>query len=116
LGLLRNPAGASSLATAALIIVEPVMSFLLAHPLSWSAALLLLDALLWHLAPFKHRAPRVGIRLALFLGFSALIINAGISPLLAPVLPMTQWRNWVRRRWAFSGGCTRHVCSPRSSA
>ncbi|HEX4550903.1 mechanosensitive ion channel family protein [Pseudomonas sp.] len=61
------------------------MPLLLNHPLSWSAALLLLDALLWHLAPFKHRAPRVGLRLALFLGFSALIINADISPLQAPL-------------------------------
>ncbi|WP_202370321.1 mechanosensitive ion channel family protein [Pseudomonas sp. MWU318] len=61
------------------------MPLLLNHPLSWSAALLLLDALLWHLAPFKHRAPRVGIRLALFLAFSALIINAEISPLQAPL-------------------------------
>jgi hypothetical protein len=25
------------------------------HLLSWSALLLVLDALLWHLAPFKHR-------------------------------------------------------------
>jgi hypothetical protein len=30
------------------------MSFLLAHLLSWSTLLLVIDALLWHLAPFKH--------------------------------------------------------------
>jgi small-conductance mechanosensitive channel len=35
--------------------------------------------------PFKHRAPRVGVRLVLFLAFSALIINAGVSPLQAPL-------------------------------
>ena len=61
------------------------MSFLLAHLLSWSTLLLVIDALLWHLAPFKHRVLRVGVRLALFLIFSALIINAGVSPLQAPV-------------------------------
>ena len=59
---------------------------LLNHLLSWSAVLLVLDGLLWHFTPFTHRAPKVAVRLALFLGFSALIINAGISPLLAPVL------------------------------
>ncbi|WP_019690856.1 hypothetical protein [Pseudomonas fluorescens] len=57
------------------------MSFLLTHLLSWSALLLVLDALLWHLAPYKHRAPRVGVRLVLFLAFSALVINADVSPL-----------------------------------
>jgi hypothetical protein len=41
--------------------------------------------MLWHLAPFKHRAPRVGVRLVLFLAFSALAINAGVSPLQAPL-------------------------------
>jgi small-conductance mechanosensitive channel len=61
------------------------MSFVLGHLLSWSAVLLVIDALLWHLAPFKHRIARVGVRLALFLVFSALIINAGVSPLLAPL-------------------------------
>ncbi len=35
------------------------MSLFSTHLLSWSALLLVLDALLWHLAPFKHRAPRV---------------------------------------------------------
>ena len=60
------------------------MSFFSTHLLSWSALLLVLDALLWHLAPFKHRAPRVGVRLVLFLAFSALVINAGVSPLQAP--------------------------------
>ncbi|VVO17389.1 mechanosensitive ion channel family protein [Pseudomonas fluorescens] len=61
------------------------MSFLLAHLLSWSTLLLVIDALLWHLAPYKHRVMRVGVRLAVFLAFSALIINAGVSPLQAPV-------------------------------
>lgn len=60
------------------------MSFLLAHLLSWSALLLVIDALLWHLAPFQHRLVRIGLRAGLFLVFSTLIINAGISPLQAP--------------------------------
>ncbi|MFY0728784.1 mechanosensitive ion channel domain-containing protein [Pseudomonas sp. NFX15] len=61
------------------------MSFLLAHLLSLSTLLLALDTLLWHLAPFKHRVSRVGVRLALFLLFSVVLINAGVSPLLAPM-------------------------------
>ncbi|MFS2198962.1 mechanosensitive ion channel domain-containing protein [Pseudomonas sp. Pseusp3] len=61
------------------------MSIFSAHLLSWSALLLVLDALLWHLVPFKHRAPRVGVRLVLFLAFSSLIINTGVSPLQAPL-------------------------------
>lgn len=63
------------------------MSLFLSHPLLWSALLLLADVLIWHLAPFQQRVIRVAIRLALFLAFSSLIINAGISPLLAPAWP-----------------------------
>jgi len=61
------------------------MSFLYGHPLSLSALLLAIDALLWHLAPIPHRVTRIGLRLALFLMFSAVIINAGVSPLQAPL-------------------------------
>ncbi|MGH8350195.1 MAG: mechanosensitive ion channel protein MscS, partial [Pseudomonas sp.] len=61
------------------------MPLLLDHLLSLSALLLAIDTLLWHLAPFKHRVIRVGVRLALFLLFSAVIINAGVSPLQAPL-------------------------------
>jgi small-conductance mechanosensitive channel len=61
------------------------MSLLLDHLLSLSALLLVVDALLWHLAPFKHRVSQVGVRLALFLLFSAVIINASVSPLQAPL-------------------------------
>ncbi|MGE8154347.1 mechanosensitive ion channel domain-containing protein [Pseudomonas vancouverensis] len=61
------------------------MPFLLDHLLSLSALLLAVDTLLWHLAPFKHRVSRVGVRLALFLSFSAVLINAGVSPLQAPL-------------------------------
>ena len=61
------------------------MSLLLEHLLSLSALLLVVDALLWHLAPLKHRVSRVGVRLALFLLFSAVLINAGVSPLQAPL-------------------------------
>ncbi|MHC8305527.1 mechanosensitive ion channel domain-containing protein [Pseudomonas sp. PB3P13] len=62
------------------------MPFFLAHLLSWSVVLLVIDTVLWHVAPFKHRVTRVGVRLALFLAFSAVIINAGVSPLQAPLL------------------------------
>ena len=62
------------------------MSLIYGHLLSWSALLLVIDAVLWHVAPFKHRVTRVGVRLALFVMFSALIINAGVSPLQAPLL------------------------------
>ncbi|MBV7492410.1 MULTISPECIES: mechanosensitive ion channel family protein [Pseudomonas] len=61
------------------------MSFLLGHLLSLSTLLLAIDALLWHLAPLKHRVSRVGVRLALFVLFSAVLINAGVSPLQAPL-------------------------------
>ncbi|WP_223516045.1 mechanosensitive ion channel family protein [Pseudomonas sp. GL-R-26] len=61
------------------------MSFLLGHLLSLSTLLLAIDTLLWHLAPFKHRVSRVGVRLALFVLFSAVLINAGVSPLQAPL-------------------------------
>ncbi|MGF6125067.1 small-conductance mechanosensitive channel [Pseudomonas frederiksbergensis] len=61
------------------------MSLIYDHPLSWSALLLVIDALLWHLAPLQYRVTRIGLRLALFLMFSAVIINAGVSPLQAPL-------------------------------
>ncbi|WP_149087999.1 mechanosensitive ion channel family protein [Pseudomonas prosekii] len=61
------------------------MSLIYDHPLSWSALLLVIDALLWQLAPFKHRVTRIGLRLALFVLFSAVIINAGVSPLQSPL-------------------------------
>ena len=61
------------------------MPFLLDHPLSWGAVLLVIDAALWHLAPFKQRVTRVCVRLALFAMFSTIIINAGVSPLQAPL-------------------------------
>ncbi|EJM39140.1 small-conductance mechanosensitive channel [Pseudomonas sp. GM33] len=61
------------------------MSFLLGHLLSLSTLLLAIDVLLWHLAPFKHRVSRVGVRLALFVLFGAMLINAGVSPLQAPL-------------------------------
>ena len=60
------------------------MPFVLAHPLSFGALLLLIDAVLWQAQPFKQRIPRVGLRLALFVLYSALIINTGVSPLQAP--------------------------------
>lgn len=63
------------------------MTFLLSHPLLWSALLLLADVLIWHIGALQHRVLKVAMRLALFLAFSSLIINAGISPLMAPTWP-----------------------------
>jgi small-conductance mechanosensitive channel len=60
------------------------MPFFLAHLLLWSALVLVIDAVLWHLALSGRRGTRVGVRLALFLLFSLLIVHAGISPLQAP--------------------------------
>jgi small-conductance mechanosensitive channel len=61
-------------------------------PLLWSLPLLLADLLLWQWAPFAHQAARVGVRLALFLAFSAAIMTAGISPLQPPPWPdSTLW-------------------------
>lgn len=61
------------------------MSIFLDHPLSWSALLLVSDAVLWHLAPFRQRITRVAVRLALFALFSVIIFNAGVSPLQPPL-------------------------------
>ena len=61
------------------------MSIFLDHPLSWSALLLVIDAALWHLAPYRQRITRVAVRLALFVLFSVIIFNAGVSPLQAPL-------------------------------
>ena len=61
------------------------MSYIFSHLLSLSTLLLAIDALLWHFVPFKHRVSRVGVRLALFVLFSAVLINAGVSPLQAPL-------------------------------
>jgi len=57
------------------------------HPLLWSTLLLLVDVLLWHAAPYRHRWMQVAVRLMLFLAFSSLIITAGVSPLLPPPEP-----------------------------
>ena len=61
------------------------MSLIYNHLLSLSALLLLIDTVLWHVAPFKHRVTRVGVRLVLFVLFSAIGINAGVNPLQAPL-------------------------------
>ena len=61
------------------------MPIFLDHPLSWSALLLVIDAALWHLTPFRQRITRVAVRLALFVLFSVIIFNAGVSPLQAPL-------------------------------
>lgn len=61
------------------------MAFFFAHLLLWSTLTILADAVLWHLIPLKHRGIRVGVRLVLFLVFSALTLDAGINPLQPPV-------------------------------
>ena len=60
------------------------MSLLLNHPLLWSALILLADVVLWYLLAQHLRVVRVALRLALFMAYSSLLINSGISPLLAP--------------------------------
>lgn len=92
------------------------MSLIYGHPLSWSALLLVIDALLWHLAPIQHRVTRIGLRLTLFLIFSAVIINAGVSPLQAPIFADDRVAQLGLQRWGFSGGCTPREYSPKSSA
>ena len=57
------------------------------QPLLWGFALLIADLLLWQWAPFAHQAGRVGVRVALFLGYSAVTMAAGISPLQPPPWP-----------------------------
>jgi hypothetical protein len=52
------------------------MPFFLAHLLWWSALVLVIDAVLWHLALSWRRGLRVGVRLVLFLSFSLLIVHA----------------------------------------
>lgn len=63
------------------------MSLLSSHPLVWGAVLLLADAAAWHATPTRLQIIRVAVRLALFLAFSTVITNAGISPLQAPSWP-----------------------------
>ncbi|BAP40922.1 mechanosensitive ion channel family protein [Pseudomonas sp. 21LCFQ02] len=63
------------------------MSFVLSHPLLWGAVILLADVSLWYLVPLHLRAARVAMRLALFVLYTSLLINSGISPLLAPSWP-----------------------------
>lgn len=54
------------------------------YPLIFGVALVLLDLVLWRLLPANPPAWRVLARLGLFLAYSALIIGAGLSPLLPP--------------------------------
>ncbi|MGV8921577.1 MAG: mechanosensitive ion channel domain-containing protein [Pseudomonas sp.] len=57
------------------------------YPLILGAFLLLLDLASWHLAPFPHQIYRVATRLMLFLLYSGVIFNTGLSPLLPPPWP-----------------------------
>jgi small-conductance mechanosensitive channel/CRP-like cAMP-binding protein len=57
------------------------------HLLLWSALVLLVDLLVWQLAPVQYRVAKVAIRLGLFLLYSWMIIGGGVSPLLAPPWP-----------------------------
>lgn len=62
-------------------------SFVQNYPLVWSVFLLLADSVLWHLNPFPHLIVRVMLRVGFLLLYSAVIISAGMSPLLAPPWP-----------------------------
>jgi small-conductance mechanosensitive channel len=64
-----------------------MFAYFLTHPLLWGAFVLLADMLCWHLIPVAQRVARLGTRLVLFVLYSVIIINAGISPLLAPPWP-----------------------------
>lgn len=57
------------------------------YSLAWSLLLLLADVIAWHLLAERHRLARIGTRLAGFVAYSLVIINAGVSPLEAPAWP-----------------------------
>ena len=57
------------------------------YSLAWSLLLLLADVLAWHLLADRNRLARIATRLAAFVAYSLVIINAGVSPLEAPAWP-----------------------------
>ncbi|MDD1964358.1 mechanosensitive ion channel domain-containing protein [Pseudomonas sp. NPDC090203] len=57
------------------------------YSLAWSLLLLLADVVAWHLLAERGRIAQVGARLGLFVAYSLVIINAGVSPLEAPNWP-----------------------------
>lgn len=64
-----------------------MLVFIQNHPLVFGVVLLLLDLLAWRLIPAEYRTWRVCGRLGLFLLYSAVIIDAGMSPLQPPPWP-----------------------------
>jgi small-conductance mechanosensitive channel len=64
-----------------------MISSMLNHPILWGGVVLLTDLLAWNLLHLRHRAAKIGVRLGLFLLYSVVIIEAGISPLEAPNWP-----------------------------
>ncbi|MNF62246.1 Low conductance mechanosensitive channel YnaI [compost metagenome] len=61
-----------------------MLAFIHNHPLVFGVVLLLLDLLAWRVIPVEQRTWRVLGRLGLFLLYSAVIIDAGMSPLQPP--------------------------------
>ncbi|MFJ3485245.1 mechanosensitive ion channel domain-containing protein [Pseudomonas sp. NPDC090202] len=57
------------------------------YSLAWSLLLLLADVLVWHLLSEQRRLQRVTARLGIFVAYSLVIINLGVSPLEAPAWP-----------------------------
>ncbi|MDH4869779.1 mechanosensitive ion channel family protein [Pseudomonas sp. BN515] len=64
-----------------------MLAFIQNHPLVFGAVLILLDLTVWRVIPAEQRTLRVLCRLALFLLFSTVIIEAGMSPLQPPPWP-----------------------------
>ncbi|QXH35721.1 mechanosensitive ion channel family protein [Pseudomonas muyukensis] len=61
-----------------------MLAFIQSYPLLLGTLLILLDLLLWQLIPLHRRAWRIATRLVFFLAFSAVLLAAGMSPLLPP--------------------------------
>ncbi|MDH4561736.1 mechanosensitive ion channel family protein [Pseudomonas sp. BN411] len=64
-----------------------MLAFIQNHPLVFGVVLILLDLTVWRFIPAEQRTLRVLCRLALFLLFSTVIIEAGMSPLQPPPWP-----------------------------
>ncbi|AYC31543.1 mechanosensitive ion channel protein MscS [Pseudomonas cavernae] len=58
-----------------------MLAWLAEHPLLTAATLLALDLLLWQLLPGTQQRWKLLLRIGIFLGYSLLLFNAGLSPL-----------------------------------
>ncbi len=61
-----------------------MLPFIQSHPLVFGALLILIDLSAWRLIPVEQQPWRVACRLLLFVLFSTVIIDAGMSPLQPP--------------------------------